>query len=101
MVKPLAFRELDESVVVFLARTKLLGELFHRHKMAIVGAGGIVNIFEEVLEFRGVAERQHDVEMKDLRSRHPAGGLHFAVYDGGNRMSCQKWLHLSLGSNAQ
>jgi hypothetical protein len=51
-------REVPERLIVLFARPKPLGELLRGQVAAVVGAGGVVKLLEQVVEFVCVAQRQ-------------------------------------------
>src|ERR1035438_6558135 len=48
--KAARLREGQHCIKVFLAGTKALGKLFDRHELAVVGAGGIVDFLQKVIQ---------------------------------------------------
>jgi hypothetical protein len=62
--------EIDDSAVVVFGGTELRGELFDGEEVAVAGAGGIVEIVEQGIEFGLVAQGKGDGETKSLRAGH-------------------------------
>ena len=60
------FRELNHGVVVFLVGTKSRREFLHGKKVSVLGAGGIVEFLEKLLQFGLIAQRQNNFKLHGL-----------------------------------
>ena len=58
--QPAGFREINHFLVILFRRAELGGEFIRREKLAVIGAGGGIQLLEQTVELRLVAQRQAD-----------------------------------------
>ncbi len=67
------FREANDGVAIVQAGAEALGKLFHAEVSVIVGALGIVDLLQQIVEIGLMAQRQGNRQAHALGARHLAG----------------------------
>src|SRR5882672_10683264 len=67
-----ALRESHHGCIIGLARSELVSELFRDQIMAIIGADGVIDFPQQLLQAIGVAYRQANRQIQTLRCRQLA-----------------------------
>ncbi len=60
--------EIHERLIILFRRPEPLGKLLGREVVTVVGAGRVVDLLEQAVEFRLVAQRQADSQVQTLRA---------------------------------
>ena len=89
--------EIDDGVVVVFGGAELRGKLLDGEEMVVAGTGGIVEIVEEGIEFRLIAERQSDGEAEGLRGGQLSDGFGSAGFGFVADVMGEEGLGLSKG----
>ncbi len=80
----MGFGKGDHRLIVLFTRTKLLGELGGRQKMAVIRTGRIVELFEQLGQRRSIAQRQLNSQLQMPRTGQLSDGLQVG---GGRRQT--------------
>ena len=73
--QPAGFREINHLLVILFRGAKLGGEFIRREKLAVIGAGGVIQLLEQAVERRLIAQRQADGQVQAGRARQLPDGL--------------------------
>jgi hypothetical protein len=88
--------ETNHGVIIFLARTKPVGELLHRQELAVGRAGRIVEVLQKAIQRSLVAVRQNKHQADRLRCGKTPNGLRLAIAGHIAHMARQRGRRLRL-----